>query len=1399
MFCKRIPNAKNGKPSKLFQDLDSRFPGKRDSVIQIWGTVTTDSFIEQHSNQLIFDYNNEPTLESVIKFLNVNALETIDSRLVEYQKEFDNLPTNHKDVVEKVITFNDAHDDAIAKIISLDKSNAVISVEAIDKDSKELKENLKKQFQVVTEIEDFMASIGHPINWYESDLPGFTNDKLNGYMTFDGVGNITSDVLGIINVKNNQKGFNAVSEEFAHMIVEINRVNNNNMIQRLEKIVQENPELMKDILGEDYDALEEHYTKVGKPHLMYREVLGRILQRYINKAGVSQRLEKFPLWKRFINSVKEFINDIRRRLTGNNIRYLESALQIMYESTTAKGKISDEIINQTKRIADSMTNVDSSSSKLGKIVEKIDKTMTKHLSATRRFKSEKVMNLRGTFEAIGFHIMKARYKGKTKADYLKGINLYLKATKVSLSKIFKTLKQINLSADPLDFSGVQRYSSILMEASDFMDSFPDIIHDIRVLCADLANEADPDMKLTDEEKQALSELINDIVSLKENIEPYYYEVRKRTIHDFLLPHFANGAESITVPFGVHKGEQISLTMLMDQVLFGEANLFNRWMVNMANSDEMFNACVAHAMDSYDENIRQLVNNFAIRVKALHEEYRQATGSNDTKFIFSIDPETGLPTGYYKGKYDYVRYTREQAAYRKELDQDTELSNEDKKIKMRSWEVTHTVPDVHTYTYEVTMPNGKKVKYTKERRDRVPIYESNDLDNFTEAQRKYYEGFMALKEELDFLLPNNKVSHYKCIQKMICDAAEGIFNGNTFKNKIKSAFKIFKTNNFEYSENDEHDIFGKTQREKGFFKRFLTSKRNKEILNIRKIATKFNGEEYHNVPLLYVNELQDLGKLSLDASASLMAYGMSSINFSQLHRLVDVMELITQVSAMRKLSKSDFNSKAIDMDSSPTDPQESTISNARSNVDEQLRGFIEMRLYKLYKFDGFASKGIDFLMKYTNVATLGYNMFTGIANINIGKYQTFIEAIGGEHFNFKNLLRAEKKYAQLLCGSAKDFGTHRMTNLLDLITTTFDIGTNYENMMHSSSFYSSRAMKIGAAVINPGVFMEMGEHWIQHTGALAILDAYKMALVDKDGKIIKKSNLLDLFEVKEVKRNGKVVGAKLALPENARKLITENGEEKVGGTFDLSPNSKDLADLSLIIKQINEDMHGIYNRADAAELKRTALGRAIFQFRNHIVPTIRKRWKSVTHGMPIYNFRTQQWEEGVYVTVERFIRYLFGGGPYATEDSKNMTVSEKYDSLSGNQKANLMRALAGFLTQVTLIIITTFALTKDDDDEWASRQARYYMLRLATEARASAIFTDLGTVLVSPLAVISPLERWYKVLVNMIFHYGEVLQSGPYRGHTKTYGALMRAMPIYPQILDFIEGDKDNKRASIYEF
>ena len=201
------------------------------------------------------------------------------------------------------------------------------------------------------------------------------------------------------------------------------------------------------------------------------------------------------------------------------------------------------------------------------------------------------------------------------------------------------------------------------------------------------------------------------------------------------------------------------------------------------------------------------------------------------------------------------------------------------------------------------------------------------------------------------------------------------------------------------------------------------------------------------------------------------------------------------------------------------------------------------------------------------------------------------------------------------------------------------------------------------------------------------------------------------------------------------------------------------------------MHGGYSEAEKGNINRTALGRAILQFR---------QWM---FGMYNKNFSARYYEASTGLTREGTYRTMFRWLMSTLWDLKNMSLKEalNHNHLSPEEKRNVAVAGSQAALFVLLAIFGLMTQGMKDKDDRLIRLLAYQTKRLELETGAlvpypPTFFKNIFTLIQSPAAGVRTLET-LSSLFNLGNYWNEV-RGGRYKGWNKALKALYTVTPIY---------------------
>lgn len=637
------------------------------------------------------------------------------------------------------------------------------------------------------------------------------------------------------------------------------------------------------------------------------------------------------------------------------------------------------------------------------------------------------------------------------------------------------------------------------------------------------------------------------------------------------------------------------------------------------------------------------------------------------------------------------------------------------------------------------------------KDTVWMYEKNSLGNYTgefikpksnaynklnNTQKEYYDLIINMrKEALDKLPPREQDALYTAPQ-IHKDWLERTKSSKSLKDGLSTVWESVKD---AWVVREDDTRYG--------------------------TLTNISGKKIQILPTYFINKLQDMNDLSLDVTSGMAAFMGMYAEYDEMNQVINSLELTRDFVRSREsieykkdkpiMQKIDYLGRKIE--------RVVTKSQSDNRLIGRLDAFFDSNVYKQHvKDEGtFGRISENLLIKYPALLNLSVNVLTSISNVANATTMTNIEAFAKEHFTPTQLAKSDSRYATLLPEHMGQIGNRVNTSKMTLLNEMFNILQGEEQ-----SFKNPKMREKGLVRFiknTPLSFLQnCGEHYVQMRTALAVIDNYK--LKDKNGKEV---SLYDALEIN-------------AKSKYRKSLQIKEGYTKLDGT-EFTEN--DRFQLENKIRYINKQINGAYNMADRGAIQQFALGKAAMLFRRWMPAAYMRRF-----GSQKYSFETGDLREGYYRTTGHFINMLF-------QDLKQgqFLLTTRLKELSPAEKANLKRALTEGVQFILISIASALISGGDDKDRgWLEQMSTYEILRLQTELGAlfpfqTGFINSTLTITQTPLAGMTSLQK-LEDMFNFT-EYGDVLKSGPYKGHTKFYKYSMSVIPVARQIERTLDPDK----------
>ena len=1310
------------KESKLFNDLLS-FTGNRESAQTIWALSQVPE-ITKNLN-LERDTNGEPTLESLDRVLDIKTLLDNKLSLLGEKVNLGASDTKGNTIIHKNPEL------IIAKVIKFNESHPTF-VADVSKNEKgytiSVEERTTENAEVPAKLM-FNSSLNNKLLGIMRSL-GF-DATINNSMSYNGIFNpldakTTADGLRtVIQIAKGQKGEDAFPEEFSHFIIE--GLTHVPLVSRLLESLK-NPRVVEEILGDSYSKYKDLYE--NDFYRLQKEAAAKLLQQYIT-SGKSVDKESF------LSRIWNFVKNLFRQLNEQSID------EAINESNQGAAKLASMISDNSI-----LPLVDKDAILGGKImysisndVNKLENLANKALEvASRRLRILMLRSKNGKYNEEDSKSVKNLQDLIDKKKYSKSCLAFLTDSLSQIEQLdrqLKTIKSSDVRSDS-DLTKIKRISSLLRNIKDFAEGYAPIIEDMITM---KAMQERGEVSLTEEDAELISQKASDVFRIVKNINSQYQSLRYNTVYNFLKIYWG---EDKVIDVGHNKGKQLTLNMIMDMA-DKDINGIDRWVSSLGDSSDTLLSLIDKAVKISHSNRDSLLVDIMNDLRGAQKKLQDAGYTSE--FMYERDPEGNL-TGRIISNIDFVKFSKDKKEYTEQLEKQG-LEWYKIKVKLEKWEAERT---------EVVVVNEDTGR--KERVPRKTIYGTNALSYLNSAQREYYDTMMKAKSLLDDLLPTRFTNTYRAIQ-IRNDMSEVLFNNITDPKKAsKLALESLKDNFLRRSDDTDFGVDGVTN-----------------------LFTTFSGKPIDRLPIYYTTELEDMSRLSTDFTSSLLAYAGMAVNYHEMNKIIDALELTKELVMDREVQQYSGDKKLVEsfkvLHNKFNKPF--SMSGSQSNIGDKLEDYFQSVIYGKAKKDQGTivgnidtAKTLDTLKSYTGVVGLGLNLFSAIGNITAGKMQMFIDSIAGEYYNYKNMVIGKKNYYALLPQYMAELNSIKKSSKMSLLIDKFDALEEFYSNFKRTKYYKGPLTRIIGST-NLFFLNSLGEHYLHTRTMLSMLDAYKVK--DKSGKEI---SLFDAFKVVDIKDDsGNPISYKLEIEEGVTKLDGSKITEF------------DLRDLKLKIGKVNQSLNGAFNEDDKGAIHRNAYGRLAMQFRQWMPAHYGRRFSKAR-----YDARLEQWREGYYRTLGRFSLDLL-------KDLKRakFEIATRWNELSQHEKANITRSLAeiGIFASLS-VLLSMLGGPEDRKGVWHDRMILYTLNRMKLETGASmplnvGFLTNMWTILQSPAAALKQVDN-LTTLVRFDKMFNEI-ESGRYKGWSEYEADLVRALPIYGQVRKVLDIENESYMFNLF--
>lgn len=926
--------------------------------------------------------------------------------------------------------------------------------------------------------------------------------------------------------------------------------------------------------------------------------------------------------------------------------------------------------------------------------------------------------------------------------YYSGLLSFLSQAVNYATQVQSILQNISNAGTRMEY--VATRAAALAKAKIMQDSYFTIVQSILNIDSIIIDES-----MSQEDKENLKGLAEQVQSLLQNQTSITNTLKEETMLD-----------ACTEILGETDYNGLAIANLL-QMQSADSSMYD-YLYSMSRVSNPLVGAVGTLIREAQEKRNEKLMGISLRIRRATNRLYQS-GSN-TEFMFS--------GGHILSDIVWDEYNRERTKALKYL-LNKGLKGLELKEAITAWEEANTEERV------VDTTNG--------RTERVPnaLYQDSSIavwdrvDNklvfrpgvLTEAQEEYYNTIMQLKGELGSLLPSYARKQYLPAQvraSWLDIVTRGIKGKLSMKQVAKSLFERMKIWKIKEDDSDYS--------------------RNGFILNNEEftiVDSDFDGTPLKQIPIFYVNPLENQDDLMKDFSSSLQSLAATACNYDAMSKIKDTVNFMADYISNLAVSAGEGDINLVD-----------SVSNGNIRLAQLLRrkanasrtagllsGFVEYHIYGEHMKDTSTWATIlKNFIAYNTLKSLALNVKGGIANATMGELQNIIEAAGGKNFNIKDLVWA---HGALLGNSPRGIMEALSNNKnakVSLLVDKFDpVCDNYAQASHERYYRNVFRKMFGS--FNPLVGYSSGEYIIHVVNMYAALHHQKVYINGKE------ANLFEALEVVN-KEDG-----------NSELRVTPGttiGEKRNGHWEDtgVEVDENFLSSVKAKIRDSNQNCHGSMNEEDKGIIQSRILGKLVMQFRQWMVEHYSRRYRKMH-----WDGTAKDYVEGYTRTTNRFIWSWVKG--LVTFQTK---AAIHWKDLSPTAKENVRKCL---MENFLFIGLTTLSLGIGDPDErnkgWWQRMWMYQVNRMLLDTRGSVnalgVFYDAKTLINSPIASINTLNGLcYPIYGLLAGDLGKKVQRGDHKGWNKYLASIYKyTLPFGYQIEQIFNMGDDETIFRIFDF
>lgn len=1125
--------------SELWQELKD-FTKSHTAAKVYYGIATDPEFLSLVQDQLFYNAQGEPTLESLLEAmgrdynkeqLRQTIQRTIGSQSMDFSKAIYSIQSYNKlnSNSQFMLSFSTAEGNKVRlEVVDNNVKNRAALINSIKKRS------------YLDRIMFYMRNAGFDVKFLEnSDGTMFSPE--NAETNAEGL----LELIKMSREDSTKRVREDLSEQCGHLI--INALPSDKLVERLQAVI-ESEDFIDDFLKHNPEFED---TRFSTSQDQWKMIAGYLIGKQLNNE-VDTRNTSFlaKFFKKVGNLINRIIsNAINKFKKIPDREYLASLKQAELTATEiAQGFMSpefngnvDDILASDDSFSKGGSNKARSISTNVRIAKKILDTLNDYVQGIKGFDEKLYRQLQKELSTVEGAIDFSQVR--TAEDYIMddmAMVAVVKAVQMLIGNYTNTIEKVakidfNEEADFVQNMG--KHAKTINTTLLYVQAgaiISDIISTYTVDASTVDNtgslkdftEVEMESKYGGVQTVNLKELNDKLKALIGNdrggmvatIQRQQHDFVKRFLSEIIGPGqitradrvlFKQGSLSTYVEDGFTMDTPEYVTKLLD-TLGSDISWWSKSFRSMSNNPDI----IGQAFDKVCKVTKMRANAAFLEDRNELLQLLDQAKANNINFDRLVERDEYGPTGYIKQQLDWGRWHRDfQDMVEAAKEEFTEKYGKRKLNTMRDAEkavlwhkfFNERYKKWHKENSDTIVErnaDGKITKWINKPKDTPNKYHSDSYSELSDKERAFIDRYMEIKARLDSKLPEGSTETAR-LPQMLGSKLNQYSNRRLLGQSMAKA--VASTAMQEFC-----DLFSRTANDTDYGSDRTINK--PDALHDGKTA---EDNKLERVPLFYINLLpkEKRARMTTDIIGSTMAYAAMANQYSYLSQIKDAMQLSQEQLKKRRIG-----------DKHGVYKEDSGSSNAYKRVTS----FMEKELYGL-QFNTKMSRGREIVAKIVQMSSsmasrlfLGGNVQGGLANLNMGMSEVLKEAFVGQFFGKKEWLQANKEYFGWDKSSEDySFMHHNLLvdslqqikrNKVNMFAEYFDVFGDNSREFRSYDFRNEKletAKKADIFYHNAFMPYATGDHYMQLIPFIALAKATKL-YHKKDGKVIT-TNVYDIYK------------------------------------------------------------------------------------------------------------------------------------------------------------------------------------------------------------------------------------------------------------------------------------------------